>query len=136
LLLLTDDGELAHAILHPGRRVPTVYHLLVRAHPEETILQTMRAGMRLAEGERLAPVRARLLPSSARLPYFPPHGTLVELSLIQGVNRQIRRMCRDLDLTVLRLARVAHGAILLGDLPPGSVRILRGEEIASLRAAT
>ena len=135
LLLLTDDGELTHKILHPGHQVPKVYHLLVREQPDEAVLQIMRAGMRLAEGEQLAPVKARILPSSVGLPYFPAHGILVELTLIQGVNRQIRRMCRDLGLTVLRLARVAHGAILLGDLPPGSVRLLREEEIASLRTA-
>jgi len=133
LLLLTDDGDLAHKLLHPGHQVPKVYHLLVREKPDERVLQTMRAGMRLAEGEQLAPVKARILPSSVRLPYFPPYGTLLELILIQGVNRQIRRMCRDMKLTVLRLARVAHGAILLGDLPAGSVRILRDDEIASLR---
>jgi len=135
LLLLTDDGELAHTILHPGHQVPKVYHLLVREQPQEGMLQIMRAGMRLAEGEQLAPVQVRILPSSARLPYFPANGVLVELTLIQGVNRQIRRMCRDLELTVLRLARVAHGAIRLGDLPPGSVRSLREEEIASLRSS-
>jgi 23S rRNA pseudouridine2605 synthase len=131
--LLTDDGELAHTILHPGHQVPKVYHLLVREQPDEGILQIMRAGMRLAAGEQLAPVEARLLPSSARLPYFPARGYLVAMTLLQGMNRQIRRMCRDMELTVLRLARVAHGAIRLGDLPPGSVRILRDEEIAALR---
>jgi len=133
LLLLTDDGDLAHKLLHPGHQVQKAYHLLVREKPDERILQNIRAGMRLAEGEQLAPVKARILPSSARLPYFPPYGTLLELILIQGVNRQIRRMCRDVRLTILRLARVAHGAILLGDLPPGSVRALRDDELASLR---
>ena len=133
LVLLTDDGELAQRILHPSHRTPKVYHLLVRADPGEGVLQAMRAGMRLAEGEQLAPVKARLLPSSARLPYFPTYGALVEMTLIQGVNRQIRRMCRDLEMTVLRLARVAQGAILLGELPPGSVRLLRDAEIALLR---
>jgi 23S rRNA pseudouridine2605 synthase len=136
LLLLTDDGDLAHTILHPRHRIPKVYHLLVREQPDEGILRRMRAGMRLAEGEVLAPVQARLLPSSAGLPHFPPYGALIEITLIQGVNRQIRRMCRDLALTVLRLARVAHGAILLGDLQPGSVRTLRDDEIAALRALT
>jgi 23S rRNA pseudouridine2605 synthase len=133
LLLLTNNGDLAHKVLHPGYGVPKTYHLLVREQPDDGILQSMRMGMRLAEGERLAPMKARLLPSSARLSYFPPHGTLVEIILIQGVNRQIRRMCRDLKLTVLRLARVAHGAISLGDLPPGGVRMLSEEEIVSLR---
>ena len=133
LILLTDDGDLAHKILHPSHQVPKTYHLLVREMPDERILQTMRAGMQLAEGEYLAPVNARILPSSARLSHFPQHGTLLEVILIQGVNRQIRRMCRDLNLTVLRLARVAQGAILLGELPSGSVRALRDEEVASLR---
>jgi len=135
LLLLTDDGDLAHKLLHPGHQVPKTYHLLVREKPDGRILQTMRAGMRLAEGDQLAPVKARILPSSARLPYFPLHGTLLELILIQGVNRQIRRMCRDLQLTVLRLARVAYGAIVLDVLPPGHVRLLNDAEIASLRAS-
>jgi 23S rRNA pseudouridine2605 synthase len=133
LLLLTDDGDLAHTILHPSHQIPKVYHLLVRELPDEGILQTMRAGMRLAEGEQLAPMKARILPSSDCLAHFPPYGTLLELTLFQGVNRQIRRMCRDLKLTVLRLARVAHGSIILGDLPPGKVRILSHAEIASLR---
>ena len=133
LVLLTDDGDLAHTILHPRHQTLKVYHLLVREQADEAVLQSIRAGMRLAEGEQLAPMKARILPSSARLPYFPPYGALLEIVLIQGVNRQIRRICRDLKLTVLRLARVAHGAILLGDLPPGSVRHLSDEEIASLR---
>ena len=133
LLLLTDDGELAHRVLHPAYQVPRVYHLLVREQPDEAILQNMRSGVCLAEGERLAPMKARILPSSARLSYFPPYGTLLEIMLTQGVNRQIRRICRDLKLTVLRLARVAHGAICLGDLPPGRVRLLSDVEVASLR---
>ena len=136
LLLLTDDGELAHKMLHPSHQVPKVYHLLVREQPDKNILQSMRAGMRLTEGEQLAPMKARLLSPSARLPHFPSHGALLEIILFQGVNRQIRRMCRDLQLTVLRLARVAHGAIVLGDIPPGGVRMLNDEEIASLRGIT
>jgi len=134
LLLLTNDGDLAHRALHPRHQVPKTYHLLVREQPDESVLQEMRAGMRLAEGDRLAPAQARILPSSARLPHFPSYGTLLEIILIQGVNRQIRRMCRDLRLTVLRLARVAHGSVALGDLPLGGVRVLRDEEIATFRA--
>jgi 23S rRNA pseudouridine2605 synthase len=136
LLLLTDDGDLAQKALHPRHQASKTYHLLVREHPEDHVLQIMRAGMRLAEGERLAPVKARILPSDERLPQFPPYGVLIELVLMQGVNRQIRRMCRDLQLTVLRLARVAHGAVALGDLPPGRVRVLREEEIATFRTVS
>ena len=133
LLLLTDDGNLAYKIQHPRHQIPKMYHLLVRERPDEGILQHMRSGMRLAEGEQLAPMTVRILPSSAKLSYFPPYGTLIEITLIQGINRQIRRMCRDMKLTVLRLARVAQGAICLGDLPPGSVRLLNDAEITTLR---
>lgn len=135
LILLTNDGELAHKLLHPRNHVPKTYHVLLRDPPAETALRRMRAGMRLAEGELLAPVRARMLPSSARPPHFPHYGMLLEMVLIQGVNRQIRRMCRDLRLVVLRLARIGQGPLRLDNLPPGAARELTHEEIAQLRAA-
>ena len=61
--------------------------------------------------------------------------TLLELRLHQGLNRQIRRMCRDLDLTVLRLMRVAQGPLRLDGLPPGKTRPLTAGEVAALRRA-
>ena len=85
--------------------------------------------MTLAEGERLAPVRARLV---SRL---GPDRFVVEMELTQGVNRQVRRMCRDLGLTVLKLVRVSQGPLELGNLPPGACRELTPAELASLRRA-
>jgi len=61
--------------------------------------------------------------------------TILELTLIQGVNRQIRRMCRDLQLTVLQLTRVSQGPLLLDDLKPGAWRRLSPEEYDALRQA-
>ena len=132
LLLLTNDGELAHRLTHPRWHLPKVYHVLVR--PErgrESIvpaLSLMARGMTLTEGERLAPVEARVLSYGSR-------GVVLEMILHQGVNRQIRRMCRDVDFTVLRLKRVQEGPVHLGDLPPGQVRPLTEREIAELRHA-
>jgi 23S rRNA pseudouridine2605 synthase len=127
LLLLTTDGELAFRLAHPRWHVPKSYLVTVRGHVTAKTLETMAGGMTLAEGERLAPVRTRI---TARL---GADRFVLELELAQGVNRQIRRMCRDLDLTVLKLVRIAQGPIMLGDLPPGKCRELAASELAALR---
>lgn len=134
LLLITDDGQLAHRLAHPRWHLPRVYE--VRVRPESgavalpRALEIMRGGMTLAEGERLAPVDVDVMVGAGRGP-----GIALRLTLHQGLNRQIRRMCRDLGLTVLRLRRVAQGPLRLGDLPAGRVRPLRGDELAALRRA-
>lgn len=128
LLLLTTDGELCHGLTHPSRHLEKVYRVEVRGEVPEEALARMRAGMVLAEGEALAPVGVERLPS-------PPGRTALSLTLIQGVNRQIRRMCRDLGLTILTLRRVSQGPLALGSLKPGAWRPLTAEEEAGLRRA-
>lgn len=125
LLLLTTDGDLCNRLTHPRHHLPKRYEVTVREAVPESALQTMRSGMRLKEGERLAPVKVwiRSLPSEH---------TVLEMELIQGVNRQIRRMCRDLNLTVLRLARVSHGPLSLGTLGSGKWRQLSAQELEIL----
>lgn len=129
LLLLTTDGELTHRLTHPSSHVPKIYHVYVRGEVTAETLAVMGRGMRLAEGELLAPVTATILRREA------PDRILLGMRLMQGVNRQIRRMCRDLDLTVLRLVRVAQGPVELGDLPRGALRALTPDEVSALRAA-
>ena len=132
LILLTDDGELAHRLTHPRWHLAKVYQVLVRPERGEAsvpgALALMRRGMTLAEGDRLAPVDVRVLSSSSR-------GILLAMVLRQGLNRQIRRMCRDVDFTVLRLKRVQEGPLELGGLAPGTVRPLSSREVEALRAA-
>lgn len=127
LVLLTDDGELAQRLMHPRHQLARVYHVLLREAPSPAALAAIRNGMVLAEGEHLAPVQIRRLPSS--------RDALFELTLSQGLNRQIRRMCRDLNLTILRLIRVGHGPLHLGNLPVGKTRELSPAEVATLRQA-
>jgi 23S rRNA pseudouridine2605 synthase len=127
LLLLTTDGELAFRLAHPRWHVAKRYRVTVRGRVSPEAFETMGRGMTLAEGERLAPVRARL---GARL---GPDRFVLEMELAQGINRQIRRMCRDLGLTVLHLVRVSQGPLILGDLPLGQCRELTPGELAALR---
>ncbi|WP_035041553.1 pseudouridine synthase [Desulfovibrio sp. X2] len=128
LLLLTDDGELVNRMTHPRHHVAKTYVVKVRGAVEDKALDVMRRGMRLAEGEKLAPVGARVLRSEAG-------GTEIELVLHQGVNRQIRRMCRDLGLTVQWLRRTSVGPLALGRLAKGAARELTAREVAALRRA-
>lgn len=130
LIILTDDGELAHKMAHPRHHLPKVYQVLIREEVSEDLLETMRNGMQLAEGEQLAPMQVEIVPAPD-----PTRGTLLQMTLHQGINRQIRRMCRDLHLTILTLARVAQGPIQLGELPSGKVRVLSDTEVQSLRKA-
>lgn len=127
LLLLTDDGELTNRLTHPRYHLPKVYETRLREVPTQAMLETMRRGMTLAEGERLAPVEVRKKQDDEHT---------LTLVLHQGVNRQIRRMCRDLGLTILRLSRIALGPLLLGDLPRGKCRPLTEKEVAALKKAT
>jgi len=126
LILLTTDGELTLRLTHPRYEHPKIYHVWVRGRFIPEKLQTMRSGMRLAEGEQLAPVQVRPLRREAGT-------TLLEMILRQGVNRQIRRMCRDLHLHVLRLVRVQHGPVSLNGLAPGAWRHLHPDEIQHLQ---
>ena len=128
LLLLTTDGSLMNRLISPRWHLPKVYHVLVRGHVDEAWLEVMRKGMTLAEGEKLAPVEVRVLRQDAREAWL-------EMILVQGLNRQIRRMCRDMGRTVLRLIRVRQGFLELGSLKSGEARELTPDEVLRLRQA-
>jgi 23S rRNA pseudouridine2605 synthase len=129
LLLLTTDGTLHHRLTHPRHHLPKLYEIKVRGEVTNAKLDIIRKGMTLVEGEKLAPVRTSILRRDRK------GSTWISMRLMQGVNRQIRRMCRDLDLTVLRLQRVALGPLRLGDLQSGTVRKLTEQEVNTLKKA-
>lgn len=122
LLLLTNDGALAQKLAHPGGGHEKRYEVLVCGAVSESALKSMRNGMTLSDGIRLAPMGATKREIG--------ENTLLTLVLHQGLNRQIRRVCRDLGLTILKLRRVAQGSLWLGDLAPGKTRLLTDEEMA------
>jgi 23S rRNA pseudouridine2605 synthase len=86
----------------------------------------MAGGMTLKDGLRLAPVKVKIIKSEPRV-------TTLEMTLIQGINRQIRRMCEDLGLTILKLTRTRHGPVSLGNLEPGQYRELTPGEVRDLQ---
>lgn len=128
LLLLTDDGEVTLRLTHPSYEHPKKYEVVVREAVTEDSLRVMRQGMRLREGEKLAPVDVEASDTGQGT-------TLLRMTLRQGVNRQIRRMCRDLNLTILRLRRVELGPLRLEGLEPGKWRFLSVEEIENLKSS-
>lgn len=127
LLILSTDGDLIQCATHPSGKNIKTYQLLIREEVQPAQLSILRQGMRLKEGELLAPVKARILRPEKN------QGLWLEIKLSQGVNRQIRRICRDLGLTVLRLIRTRHGPVSLGSLQPGQFRALTSKEIYALK---
>jgi len=124
LLLLTNDGELAHRLTHPSFEVPRVYRAQVRNPPvREPALRRLREGVALDDGTT-APAGARRLAPDR-----------VEIVLHEGRKRQVRRMLDAVGHPVLRLERVAFGPLRLGDLPLGRHRLLKAAEVEQLRRA-
>jgi 23S rRNA pseudouridine2605 synthase len=128
LILLTNDGELANRLTHPRYEVPKTYRARVRDRVGERVLRALREGVQLEDGPT-APARARLLLADCR------SESLIELTIREGRNRQVRRMCEAVGHPVLALERIAFGPVDLGGLPSGSHRLLSDAEIDRLRSA-
>ena len=127
LLLMTNDGEFANAMMHPSSHVPKVYRVTVRPGVTEDQLTALSGGM-VIDGRKTAPANVRVLAQEA-------DRTVLEIVLHEGRNRQIRRMCEQLGLEVARLRRTAVGFLKLGMLAPGKWRPLTAEEVRRLFAA-
>ena len=124
LILLTNDGELAHRLTHPSFEVQKTYVATVSNAPvREAALKLLRDGVELEEG-RTAPARVRRLASDT-----------LEITIHEGRKRQVRRMCETVGHRVRRLDRVAFGPLVLGDLKPGAYRRLTEAEVEALASA-
>ena len=139
LILLTSDGTLAHHITDPQHKLPKVYLAQVERIPNEEALEQLRKGVVL-NGKETRPADVRLLPDDPQLPdrpvpiRFRKHVSTVwlEITLREGLNRQVRRMTAAVGHPTLRLVRVAIGPIMLGDLQPGQWRDVTSREIAQI----
>ena len=125
LLLLTDDGEFANRLTHPKHHIPKRYRVKIKGRLQPDKLEALRSEM-VIDGYKITPAIVEI--TEEFLGY-----TLLEMTLFEGRNRQIRKMCNSLGLTVMGLRRIAVGNVKLGSLPPGKWRHLTEEEVASLK---
>jgi 23S rRNA pseudouridine2605 synthase len=124
LILLTNDGDLAHRLTHPSFQVPKTYRAIVAAAPVSPgALRALRDGVSLDDG-LTAPAQVRLLAPNR-----------IELTMHEGRKRQIKRMCEHVGHRVRALERVAIGPLALGDLAPGDHRLLDEDEVTALMSA-
>ena len=133
LVILTDDGELANALTHPSHGTEKVYRLTVKGERGGEFCEAFRS-VRELDGHHLAPVGCEYVGGGERTKDDRPT-TVFEVTLREGRNRQIRRMCAEIGVKVVRLERVSVGPLALGDLPRGGWRRLTPEEVAALRAS-
>lgn len=121
LILLTNDGELAHRLTHPSFEVPKTYRATVARGPvADRALRQLREGVELEDG-LTAPARVRRLGRD-----------VLEITIHEGRNRQVRRMCEAVGHPVAALERIAFGPLRLGKLSPGAHRRLSEEELRGL----
>jgi 23S rRNA pseudouridine2605 synthase len=125
LLLLTDDGELAHRLLHPSFGVDKTYRAAIAGRLSSDDVRRLLSGLVMNDG-RAAGTRVRVLAVRR-------DRSLVDVTIHEGRNRQVRRMFETLNHPVLELTRTRFGPLMLGALPPGRVRELTGKEIEALR---
>ncbi len=128
LLLLTDDGRLAHRLTDPRHKRPKTYWVQVEGDPDGARLEALRRGVELGDGPTL-PARVARIEAPALWPRDPPvrfrktvPDAWLELVLREGRNRQVRRMTAAVGLPTLRLVRVGMGDVALDALAPGEWR--------------
>lgn len=124
LLLFTNDGELAQRLLHPRHQVDKVYLVTVRGDIRGAAERLM--AITQLDGEPIAPAQAAEVTRHEGQ-------AMLRVTIHQGKNRQVRRMCAQIGLHVVRLQRIQEDSLLLGDLPAGKWRYLTGQELQGLR---
>lgn len=134
LLLLTNDGDFANAMMHPAAHIPKTYRVTLRADVTPGQMQQFREGMPL-DGRMTAPAEFDIVSYEPGGDGRPPR-TVVQIVLYEGRNRQIRRMCEELGLEVTRLRRIAVGTVKLEMLPAGKWRHLQPKEVRELLEAS
>jgi len=131
LLLMTNDGDLAQKLTRAGAHVPKTYHVKISGKPNEKGIERLRRGVTivLEDGERVktSPAKIKLIEDSPN-PWY-------EVVLIEGRNRQIRRMFQQVGYLVEKIKRVQLGPLKL-DVPPGKIRPLTVREVAQLKSLT
>ena len=124
LLIFTNDGDFANQMMHPSHQVEKVYEVTVCGYTLEGFHRLCQP-MHL-DGYRLAPAKVILLDVQGQK-------ARMQITIHEGRNRQVRRMCAMAGMTVTRLVRIREGSLELGDLPKGKWRYLTAQEIQGLK---
>ncbi|UCD11830.1 MAG: rRNA pseudouridine synthase [Nitrospinaceae bacterium] len=124
LLLFTNDGALSKKLLDPESRVERVYQAKVRGVPSEKALSRLRKGVRLDQ--------MPTLPVEVELKRLSGNNSFLELTLVEGKNRHVKRICEAVGHPVVKLKRVRFGSVSLGAIPLGAWRYLSPREIRAL----
>jgi len=130
LLLLTNDGELAHKLMKAASHVPKTYVVKVAGTPKEEAITKLRAGVSIATDDGK---RVKTGPAGVRMVKEGPN-PWYEITLVEGRNRQIRRMFEAVGHHVEKIKRVRYGPLTL-DVPPGKFRTLSSQEVSRVQAA-
>ena len=128
LLLFTNDGNFANQLTHPSHQVSKLYRVTVRPTVTEEQLIALANGVYLDDG-------SKTLPAIVHVVTQEENRSVLEISIREGKNRQVRRMCAAVGLEVARLRRNSIGPVKLGMLPPGKYRELKPSEVNALKAA-
>lgn len=124
LLFMTNDGDFANRVMHPAHEVEKVYHTWVTGENIEKSVRMLRRPMEI-DGVKVCAKGVDIVQGF-------PGGALLSVTIVEGRNRQVRKMCDQTGLKVTRLVRVEEGGVALGDLRSGCWRRLRPEEISRL----
>lgn len=125
LLLLTNDGNFTHAVLHPSKKIPKTYLVKVREVLEDDEIEKLRKGIRLEDGVT-APAKVKRIRKTE-------HNSWLEITLHEGKKRQIRRMLDKVGHPVLKLKRIRINGIELGNLESGKYRYLMSDEVDKIK---
>lgn len=126
LLLMTNDGDFANAILHPSRKIPKTYSVKIEGILDAKAMEKLRRGVRLDEDGFTMPARVKKIRETES-------SSWVEITIYEGKKRQVRRMLEKVGHPVMRLKRIAIDGLKLGDLKPGKIRQLTREELLTIK---
>lgn len=124
LLLMTDDGEFANKLMHPKYSVEKEYHAWIAGKCSDESISVLTSPL-IIDGYKIAPAKVSVIEENDDY-------TVLSISIHEGRNRQIRKMCEIAGLKLTRLMRISEGPVKLGDLAPGKWRHLTSEEIRLL----
>ena len=125
LLILTNDGDLQQRLTHPRYEIPRTYLVKVRGVPDRAAIRKLSDGIRLEDGVTI-PAKVRLVEKLRK-------NSWMRLTVHEGRNKLIKRMCTAISHPVIRLKRVRYGPLVLGNLKPGDYRYLTPQEIKELK---